>query len=146
MNLEYQFSNLLGLNLDDLYKNSLTNLYFKNQNLEKIGNRYYITNKYQGIGFVFDEEKKMTSIHFHRGGVDGYETYSDSLPCEISFKDNPESIHKKTNLDFLSGGGEVLPILGKTNYWRKYQYSNCYLRIEFDKNNLVTLVSLGSSN
>lgn len=143
MMLNYPFSNFLGQNLGLLKKGESINSYLEDQESEEIGDRFYITNKKRGVGFVFDVLKTLIAIHFH-SGINGYTAYTGLLPCEIDFEDNIDGAHRKIGLEnFESGGGEILPILGPSNLWRRYNYSNYYLTIEFNQKGALILITLG---
>ncbi|MFM9836900.1 MAG: hypothetical protein ACKVOQ_01480 [Cyclobacteriaceae bacterium] len=146
MELDYKFSKLLGTSLSDLRNASLLPTYLKNLELEQVGNSYYLTNKQIGVGFVFDENRILSTIHLHGENSNGYNAYPDELPCGIDFKDNDIIVHKKTGLqEFESGGGEQLPILGKSNLWRKYYYTNCYLHLRFGNKGNIILITLSKT-
>lgn len=146
MNIDFsndKFSDALGNSIDTLNKKPLISSYFESQEIEEIGDCFYITNKKKGIGFVFDQFKILIAIHFH-SRAKGYDTFEDALPYNITFEDNIETVHNKLGLkNFDSGGGEVLPILGPSNLWRRYNYSDYYLNIEFNKQGILVLITLG---
>lgn len=149
MNLSNNFFlDALGKSIDVLKKNEIINPYLDTQENEEIGDRFYVTNRKRGAGFVFDEFKNLIAIHFH-SGIDGakknsYSSFTGLLPYDIKFEDSIDTAHKKIGLkEFDSGGGEMLPILGLSNKWRKYNHSNFYLTLEFNKEGALVLITLG---
>jgi hypothetical protein len=142
------FFDALGKSIDVIKENEIINSYLVNQEAEEIGDRFYVTNRKKGIGFVFDEFRTLIAIHFHSGNSgskkESYSSFTGLLPYDIRLEDSIESAHKKIGLkEFDSGGGEILPILGLSNRWRKYNYQNFYLTIEFNKDGALVLTTLG---
>lgn len=146
MNLNYKLSELLGNSMIDLRNNKIFLEYFENIETESINDDYYLTNEKKGIGIVFNSNKILENIHLYSGNKDGINKFSSSLPAGLHFRDNIKVVENKIELKrFESGGGEILPIIGKTNYWRKYHYDNCYLHIETNNKNTLELITIGKN-
>ncbi|MFW5700894.1 MAG: hypothetical protein ACOCWM_04315 [Cyclobacteriaceae bacterium] len=138
MNSEY-YTTFLGNNLSELKKYEQFKLYFFKTNPEQIGKEYYLTNKQQGIGLVFNNDKTLVSIHLHDGLENDYCRFTGKLPKGLNFSDDISIAHKKIGiLEYQSGGGETLPFLGLTKPWRKYRMNDYYLHIEL-RNNRKTI-------
>jgi hypothetical protein len=135
----------LGKSIEYVQSNEQLKQYFLEPNIEQIGTKYYLTNRQKGIGFVFNSEQKLTSIHLHDGLDNDYNPFPQELPNELQFSDDMEGAHKKIGISkYESGGGEILPILGFSKIWRKYQFDNYYLHLRFhDKGESISLVTLG---
>jgi hypothetical protein len=141
-----EFLALLGKPLDSVRNNPLIKNLFTNQLIEEIGDRKYLTNETQGIGLVFDDLERLISIQLH-SSHDSYKNFSGPLPSQISFEDTMESVQKKVGSNnFTSGGGENLPILGWSNTWRRYEFPNSYLNIEFRESGQVRMITIGLIN
>lgn len=138
------FIKMLGANMDVLQKNETYKFYFNSINREKIEDQFYITNKKKGIGLVFNNTHSLCSIHFHNEEKDGYNCFNEELPFNIEFKDNFDTLQNKLNMkDYESGGGEVLPFLGKSNIWRKFFFDEFYLHFEIGITDSIVLITLG---
>jgi len=135
----------LGKNIEYVQNNEQLKQYFFDTKIEQIGDRYCLTNKEKGVGFVFNSDQKLISIHLHDGSDNAYNSFSQELPNSLYFSDNIEKVHKKIGISkFESGGGEILPILGLSKIWRKYWFDNYYLHISFhNKGKSISLVTLG---
>jgi len=135
----------LGESLDDIQKNEQLKQYSFEAEFVQIGTDYYLTNRQKGIGFVFNSDKKLIAIHLHDGLENNYNLFPQELPKGLHFSDDMENAHKKIGISkYESGGGEILPILGLSKFWRKYQFGNYYLHLSFhDKGKSISLVTLG---
>lgn len=102
----------------------------------------YFSNKKDGILFIFSEFDVLSTIHFYGEGHKEYASFKDELPYGINLTNTyKEVVTKFEKYELKRGGGEILPILGKSNNWIMYLMDeNCY-RFEFkdDKIYLVTL-------
>jgi hypothetical protein len=144
MIMKNKFIEMLGEYMLTLQENDTYKHYFNSINLEKIEKHFYLSNKERGLGFVFNEKYILCAIHFHFKEENGYCCYSDELPFEIGFKDNFDLVQKKIKKDdFESGGGDILPFIGKSNLWRKYFFENFYLHIEIGDEDNIVLITLG---
>jgi hypothetical protein len=138
------YSLILNRNIADLKDESLFIEHFKNTELRSIGHKHYLTNKSKGIGLVFDQELISRTIHFYRGLVDGSSQFMGELPYKIEFNDNIDLLQKKmVNMKYVSGYGEELPVLGKSNPWLRYDFDSIYMHIEFNESGSINLVTLG---
>lgn len=143
MNTGHIFSDLLGCSFDELNKKENVSEYFKSQYLEEVADRYYLTDRKRGIGFVFDHLKNLIAIHLHKKESD-YSSYTGNLPFGITFNDSTDLVERKIGLkEFQAGGGEVLPILGRADFWRKYTFGNRYLHVKFGPESIVNLITIG---
>lgn len=101
----------------------------------------YYSNKKKGIEFIFIDER-LSSIHFFGIGHKEYHIFEDKLPFDINILDTKLIVYKKFgNVEFKSGGGEIIPILGRNNYWSIFKIDNIYIRFEFlvEKIALITM-------
>ena len=81
----------------------------------------YFSNKKKGIEFIFNNEK-LTSIHCFGQGDKEYNYYEGDLPYNINILDDKSTVYEKfKKYEIQKGGGEVLPILGKSNEWSIYE-------------------------
>ena len=144
MNKDYLIE-YLGKSIEYVQNNDQLKQYFSKSNIVQIVTDYYLTNKQKGIGFVFNSDQKLVNIHLHDGLDNDYSPFPQELPNGLCFSDNMEKAHKKIGLSkYESGGGEVLPILGPSKIWRKYQFDNYYLHLRFhNKGESISLVTLG---
>jgi hypothetical protein len=143
MKAEHSFFNLLGHSFDELSKTESISEYFQGQFFEQVADRYYLTNRKKGIGFVFGQLKNLIAIQLHKKEND-YSSYTGDTPFRITFDDDADSVEKKIGLkEFQSGGSEVLSILGKVDFWRKYIFGNSYLHVKFDSEGIVNLMTIG---
>lgn len=112
---------------------------FENDNIT------YYSNKKDGILFIFNEFEVLITIHFYGEGHKEYSLFKDELPYGINLTNKYNDVVTKfERYELKRGGGEILPILGKSNNWIMYLIdANCY-RFEFkdDKIYLVTLSNL----
>ena len=139
------FDNIIDKRLSFVEKNEIFNKYANEMKVFKlfeIDSVTYYSNKKEGILFIFNEFEVLTSIHFYGEGHKEYSSFKDELPFGIKLTDSSKEVEAKYGKKELKrGGGEMLPILGKSNNWIMYLIdSNCY-RFEFkdDKICLLTL-------
>jgi hypothetical protein len=138
------FINWLGVELSTLSKKDSFNSYAKNHPIEQVGENYYVTNRSDGIGFVFDKDKKLTAIHLYNGEKENIKAFVGTLPNNMSFDDDPQSVRSKIeSIDYKTGGGENLPFLGKSNLWYRYNFEKSYLTVEFNQKNTIELITIG---
>ena len=135
----------LGKSIECVQNSEQLKQYFFDTEVEQMGDRYCLTNRKKGIGFVFDFEQKLIGIHLHDGLDNAYNPFPQELPNSLYFSDNIDKVHKKIGIsNFEFGGGEVLPILGLSKIWRKYWFDDYYLHISFhNKGESISLVTLG---
>ena len=141
----------LGKEINEILKDEYLKVYFSESNVIQIGphydltnSDYYLTNEQMGIGAVFNPNKKLRCFHLYDGLDGNCKTFPHELPQGLLFSDNIEKAHKKIGIPkFESGGGEVLPIVGLSRIWRKYQFDNYYLHISFhNKGESISLINL----
>jgi hypothetical protein len=105
----------------------------------------YFSNKIKGIEFVFNREK-LTSIHFYGEGKKEYNRYEGDFPYDINILDNKSNVYEKFGkYEIKKGGGEVLPILGKSNEWSMFKIQEYNIRFEFSDNKIV-LITFSKAN
>ena len=139
---QYALFTLLGKSLSELFEQSKNLGIAFQKALEEVDGNYYITAEGAGIGFVFDANKTLITIHLHGKAKDQHESFSGPMPFGLHFSDSPEIARRKIGVKPIQeGGGNVLPILGLTNKWEKYFISNGFLHIEFESGGIgmVTL-------
>ena len=105
----------------------------------------YYSNKNEGIEFIFNEDYILDTIHFYGEGHKEYSSFKDELPYGINLNDSYKEVEAKyEKYEYKRGGGEILPILGKSNNWIMYLIDvNCY-RFEFI-NDRICLITLSNS-
>ena len=97
MNLSSKpFLDALGKSIDVLKNNEIINPYLDTEETEEIGDRFYVTNRKKGVGFVFDEFKNLIAIHFH-SGINGAKKNSYNSSTFVPFQ-KLLSWQKKMNL------------------------------------------------
>lgn len=144
MYLKYELAILIGLKLEEVEKKEVSVSYFNNAVYENIANNTYLTNKFLGLGFVFDEDTYLVAIHLHGNTDEGYNVFKEELPLKIAFEDRREEVKAKVGLhDYESGEGEKVPILGWTDPWIKYNFDNASLHFSFGSKKTVRLVTIG---
>lgn len=139
------FDNIIDKKLSVVEKDETFNKYTdktKGFQLFENDNVTYYSNKKDGILFIFNKFEVLTTIHFYGEGHKEYSSFKDELPYGINLTNTySEVVTKFEKYELKRGGGEILPILGKSNNWIMYLINeNCY-RFEFkgDKICLVTL-------
>jgi hypothetical protein len=121
MKLNSIFTELLNQSISDIRETPIYSKYFSSTELEQIDDRYYLTNLSQGIGFLFNEELYLKTVHLYSEKKDSASSFMDELPEGLSFSDDINSIEEKIKDEsFESGGGTTVPFFGKSNIWRKY--------------------------
>jgi len=124
-------------------KNTFFSTIMKNINGYKVfenDTTEYFSNKEKGIEFVFND-KILTSIHFFGSSIKDYDCYEGDFPYGINIFDNKSKVNEKfSKYEIKKGGGEVLPILGKSNEWSMFKIEEYKFRFEFkdDKICLIT--------
>jgi len=126
------------------------NIFFKNYTHRVKGfklfendDRLYFSNKEKGIDFVFIDNK-LSSVHLFGKGHKEHNPFIGTLPFDINFSDSKSKVYAKFGqLEIKKGGGEVLPILGKSNEWSIFNIENCSYRFEF-KNDEIVLITLSN--
>jgi hypothetical protein len=145
MNITNIFTTSLGKDFDSLKMGELITNYFSKQKLEFLGYDYYLSNESKGIECVFSEKKILRAIQLFNGVKDDYNKFDGNLPLNLKFSDSMESANLKIDIEpFQEGASEELAFIGKTNPWRKYQLNDYFLRLEFDDNNSIALITISS--
>lgn len=142
------FDNIIDKCFFIVEKDELFNKYIEKSNgfqLFKNDSVTYFSNKRDGILFIFNELKVLTTIHFYGQGHIEYSSFIDELPISINLSKTFEEVTAKfEKYEIKRGGGGILPVLEKSNIWIMYLIEgNCY-RFEFKDKNiyLVTLSNL----
>lgn len=105
-------------------------------------NRLYFSNKEKGIDFIFIDDV-LSSIHFYGKGHDEYGIYQGVLPFDFKISYNKNILYQKFGkFEIKKGGGEILPILGKSNIWSMFKFHECTLRVEFNEEDEIVLITL----
>lgn len=104
--------------------------------IETIEDRTYWEMKRSGISLVFDANERLITMHFYCNDRDGYEQFSGELPANLFFQDGKDEVHAKLGSPTRSGGGEIIPILGKTLLWDLYEKDNYLIHIEYSGNGI----------
>ena len=105
---------------------------------------YYIYKK-KGMNLVFDENLMLSSIQLYPQGVDGYDEYTGDLPQGIRFHSSRAEVRSKFGNPTASGGGNVLPILGMTRQWDRFDYDTHTLHFEYQVGEeTISLITLGA--
>jgi hypothetical protein len=141
--METIYIDSLGKYLNSLADNIIIGKYISESVESKYDTDIYMTNKDKGIELIFDEDKKLKCIHFFGEKNDEYKRFNGILPLGLSFSNDKQTLFNKIgNRKIAEGGGDILPILGKSNYWCKFQFEECRVRFEFNDVDEITLVSL----
>jgi hypothetical protein len=121
-----------------------TNLIKEFRVFEKDTTKYF-SNKIKGIDFIFNYEK-LTSIHFYGENKKGYNPYEGDFPYGIDILDTKSQVYEKFGkYEIKKGGGEVLPILGKSNEWSMFKIEEYNIRFEF-KYDKIVLITFSKEN
>lgn len=141
--METDFIDSLGKNFISIVDSKIISKYISESVESKYGTDIYITNKDEGIELIFDEDKKLKCIHFFGEKNDEYNRFNGILPLGLSISNDKQTLYNKIgNRKIAEGGGDILPILGKSNYWCMFQFEECRVRFEFNDSDEITLVSL----
>lgn len=141
--METDFTDSLGKDLISIADNKIIGSYISESVESKYGTDIYITNKDEGIELIFDKDKKLKCIHFFGEKNGEYNRFNGILPLGLSISNDKQTLYNKIgNRKIAEGGGEILPILGKSNYWCMFQFEECRVRFEFNDSDEITLVSL----
>ncbi len=137
---------ILNCNIERVKENAFFKKYMgsiKGHQVILNDNYLYYSNKNEGVDFVFIDEK-LSSIHFFGRGHREHSTFKGMLPFEITFFDNKSMLYEKIGkFEIKKGGGDVLPILGKSNEWSIFSIEGYSYRVEF-KNEEIVLITLSS--
>ncbi len=141
--METIYFDSLGKDLISIADNKIIGKYISESVESKYGTDIYMTNKDEGIELIFDEDKKLKCIHFFGEKNDEYNRFNGILPLGLSISNDKQTLFNKIgNRKIAEGGGDILPILGKSNYWCKFQFEEFRIRFEFNDVDEITLVSL----
>ena len=136
---------LIDKSYDNLLHNDIFRQYFKNTQLEKIEDEFYLSNKSRGIEGVFDSAKILITLHLYpqfgkitKHGIDG--------PFEkLEFALSQDEVTKLLGEPDEKGDETYLPGLGKTRSWQRYIYENISIRFEFSgSKSKLTTISIAS--
>lgn len=106
-------------------------------------NYLYFINKIKGVVFVFIDNK-LSGIHFYGKNHMEYNSFEDDLPFNIDFSDSMLKVSEKFGkFEIKKGGGEIIPIIGKSNYWKMFLIDGNCFRFEF-KNEEIVLITLSN--
>ena len=141
--METDFTDSLGEDLISIVDSKIISKYISESLESKYGTDVYLINKNEGIELIFDEDKKLKCIHFFGEKNDEYNRFNGILPLGLSISNDKQTLYNKIgNRKIAEGGGDILPILGKSNYWCMFQFEECRVRFEFNDSDEITLVSL----
>ena|ERR1044072_4904690 len=137
---------ILGKNLNDAeVTNFLSSIGDKPETLG-VDITYYIYKK-KGLSLVFDENLLLSSAQLYPQGVDGYDEYKGDLPPGITFHTSRAEVRAKYGIPAASGGGEVLPILGMTRHWDRFELETHTLHLEYQiGDESLSLITLGAKS
>lgn len=110
------------------------------------GDRTYVEFKPHGIGFMFDDRDTLTTIFLYGEEIDGYVTYTGSLPRRLNFSWDQATVRSTLGSATNSGKGHSILEPGTLEIWDRYKFDQWALHIRYGKNgrglSLVTLMTL----
>ncbi len=105
---------------------------------------FYYEFKKKGITFVFNSDLFLEAIQLFPEGKDGFTQYNDDLPAGINFTSSRDGVRAKLGEPTESGGGDDIPIFGRSLNWDLYEYDTHTLHFEFTAGDLgISLITLG---
>ncbi len=136
-------TDILGMKLDELAKSSLVLSFNETPRTELIEDRFYMEMPNSGIAFIATLDGRVMTIQLHAEGYEGYKTFLELLPDEISFSDDRRRIHARLGQPSVSGGGTVIQFFGKAPRWDRYDRDSYALHIQYtDLEESINLISL----
>jgi hypothetical protein len=97
-----------------------------------------------GLGISLTESGTIKTIHFYAKGRDPqFQRYAGSLPHDLTMDDDMTSVRGRLGQPARSGGAQMLPVLGLSRPWDRYDFSTYSLHAEYaEDGSSLTLVTL----
>lgn len=140
--------NIINKEFSIVEKNTFFSAFMKNINGYKVfenATTEYFSNKKKGVEFVFND-RVLTSIHFFGSNNTDFDCYEGDFPYDINILDNMSKVYEKFGkYEIKKGGGEMLPILGKSNEWSMFKIQDYNIRFEF-RDDKIVLITFSEAN
>ena len=134
---------MLGMRLDAVAQTEYVQPLMKHSRTELIGDTFYMEIPSAGIGFVASFDGRVSSIQLHAEGYEKFKLYSGPPIEDISFAHSQLAVRKRLGLPESTGGGEVIPFLGKGTKWDRYKRQDYSLHIRYaEDEQSIDLISL----
>lgn len=145
--MDLQLYNWVDKKLIEINKADTFLKYFKDIELFKGFDCYYLTNKMKGIGLVADVNYIVNTIHLYSDGYEASKEFQDPLPWNLKFFFGQDKIRGLLGKPSKSGGGEKVLYIGYINNWDKYYFDNYALHFQYSADNKkIELISISSLN
>lgn len=96
-----------------------------------------------GVSVTATLEGHVEAIHLYSEGFKKHREFGGVLPHGISFQNGREEIRANLGIPALSGGGDVVPVLGAIPLWDRFKMSGYDLHVQYTDDCLgVSLVTL----
>jgi hypothetical protein len=93
--------------------------------------RTYVDLPQAGVSLVVLADGTVSSVQHYANGYQGHVQFQGVLPCGLSFEDSQQKVRKKLGRPTTSGGGRMLPVIGKAPAWDRYDESALSLHIQY---------------
>jgi hypothetical protein len=105
--------------------------------------RSYLSLPSAGISFDAELDRKVTSVFLYAECQEGFRAFRGPLPGGIVVSDSRAQVREKLGRPTESGGGEMIPILGKQPFWDAFDYPGYRLCVNYaDGDGSISLVTL----
>lgn len=118
--------------------------YFRGISPESFGdNEIYYSNEEKGIELVTNSTRELIALHFFNDSSSDFSPFAGPTPIVDRFNLTPsEIIAQFPNSQLEQGGGEVLPILGKSKDWIKFTFDYFHFHLQFGIEGTICQITL----
>lgn len=134
---------LLGKNVQDAIKGDFVAALQEAPVLSHDEDRTYVDLPVSGISLVAIADGTISSVQLYAKGYQNHSEFKGVIPFGLSFKDTQEGVRKSLGQPTLSGGGRVLPVVGKAPSWDRFDEAPISLHLQYAKDgNSIELITI----
>ncbi len=84
----------------------------------------------------------LATVFLYRKGIERKSQYTGDLPFGIKFGQKQVEVVGLAGKPYAKGGGEMIPLLGPSLDWLRYDLGSCWMHLRFDSEDALQMVSL----
>ena len=122
---------LLGMSIEEVRKLPIQRPQDGRPTVEPIEDRFYLKLPASGLSFSAEADGRVDTIFLHSDGHEGYRGFDGSVPDALSFADDREAVRRRLGEPSASGGGRIIPFLGKAPIWDRFDGAQYSLHVSY---------------
>ena len=149
---KFSFERMRGLLGRDAEDSAVVDIIEDPKLIERSEYLGYVELKNDGISVMFkgaaladDQDReilRVSALHLHRKGHEGYSQYPGELPNGISFNDREDEVLRKLGRPIEAGGGGRVVLNRTVPRWLRYSAGDSVIHLQMDSKGRLEMVTL----